>query len=278
MGFFFTRSTGIQRETTFVNPNISLGDTLLSANSKTRAYWNFTNLEGDDWDIMTSLPDSSLNGTYNLVNNSGAFQPTLGFFNAGESVVGTLRARTSSGINNGLMTSQVATALGNGEREFHFLFTLQDGVQTGGNKLAGMQANSLTSIITMIDAGKISFTFALNNINTCTYLSDSVVIANNVTDIHLLRIRMTTTSVTMMLDGVNVPCSLSAGVAISTITLGSFTTTLAYGVGGVIGNAIATPTFRPDVGIPYKYILKHAVTDLLTDTEYLQLSASFLNL
>lgn len=278
MGLLFTISAKPQSEIPFINPNIALGNTLLTTNSKVRAYWNFTGLQGDDWDILTALPDSSLNGTYNLVNNSGAFQPSLGFFNAGESVVGTLRARTSSGINNGLMTSQVATGLGNGEREYHFLFSLQDGVQTGSNKLAGMQANSLTSIITMIDGGKISFTFALNNINTCTYLSDSAVIANNITDIHLLRIRMTTTSVTMMLDGVLIPCSLSAGVAISTITLSSFTTTLSYGIGGVIGNAIATPTFRPDAGIPYKYILKHAVTDLLTDTEYLQLSSSFLNL
>jgi len=258
-----------------VNPNIALGNALLTTNAKTRAYWDFTQIVGDDWDILTSHPDISVNGTYNLINNSGAFSPSLGFFNVGEKVISTIRARTTSGVNNAFITSQVATALSNGAREFHYLFTLQDGRQPDGNRLAGILANNGVTLITRIDSsGKILFNFGYGG-NTCTYLSDNSVISDNVTDIHLLRIRMTTTSVTMMLDGVVIPCSLSAGVAISTITLSGFSTPLTYGVGGVIGNANNNTIFRTDGSIPYKYIIKHAVTDLLTDEEYLQLVASF---
>jgi len=261
-----------------VNPNIALGDTLLTANSKTRAYWDFTNIDGDDWDVLTSHPDISVNGTYNLINNSGAFSPSLGFFNIGENVVSALRARTTSGVNKAFITSQPATEFGNGEREFHFLFSLQDGQTTDGGRLAGILQNIGYNIITKVSpSGKIYFRYSQTPSNVFSeYLSDSAVISNNVTDIHILRIRMTATSVTMMLDGVNVPCSLSDGVAISTFTLSSYSTTIAYGVGGVIGNS---PTvFRIDDGIPWKYLLKHAITDLLTDEEYLQIVASFLNL
>jgi len=264
-----------------VNPNIALGDALLSSNSKTKAYWDFTALDGDDWDALTSLPDNSVNSTYDLVNFSSTtnFNPSLGFFNVGESVVGTLRSRTSSGIYNALITSQVATGLGNGEREFHFLFTLQDGIASSGNRLGGLEPNNnLGTMVTRIDSsGKIYFKYGYSNSFNCTYLSDSVVIANGTTDIHILRVRMTTSGVTFMLDGVNVPCSLSAGVDISTITLSSYTSALEYGVGGSLGNDNSIKRFVID-SIDYKYIIKHAVTDLLTDAEYLQIVASFLNL
>lgn len=273
---FFLKGKRRVRDNVTDNPNIALGNTFLTTNSKVRAYWNFTNIDGDDWDILTSHPDNSVNGTYNLINNSGAFTPSIGFFNIGETVVSALRSRTTSGVEKAFITSQVATALGNGEREFHFLFTLQDGIQTDGNRLAGILANNGAVITTRIEAGKIHFTYGYGG-NTCNYLSDNAVVSNNSTDIHLLRVRMTTTSVTMMVDGIVTPCSLSSGVAISTITLSGFSTPLAYGVGGVIGNANSLTTFRIDTPIPYKYILKHAITDLLTDIEYLYLSASFLN-
>jgi len=213
-----------------------------------------------------------------LINNSGSFTPSLGFFNIGENVISTLRARTTSGVAKAFITSQPATAFGNGEREFHFLFSLQDGQTTDGGRLAGLLQNTGNNIITKISpSGKIYFRYSQTPSNVFSeYLSDSAVISNNSTDIHLLRIRMTSTTVTMMLDGVNIPCSLSAGVGISTFTLSSYTTTEPYGVGGVIGNS---PTiFRSDDSIAWKYLLKHAITDLLTDTEYLYLVASFLNL
>lgn len=262
-----------------VNPNIALGDTLLTTDSKTKAYWDFTNIVGNDWDILTSHPDSSVNGTYGLVNFSSTtnFNPSLGFFNVGESVIGTLRAKTSSGIYNAFITSPVATGLGNGEREFHFLCSLQDGISGTGNRLAGLEPNNnLGTMVTRIDSsGKIYFSYGYSNSFYCTYLSDSVVIANDSTDMHLLRVRMTTSGVTFMLDGFNVPCSLSAGVAISTITLSNYTSAIEYGVGGSLGNDNNIKRFVPDLS--YKYIIKHAVTSLLTDTEYLQIAASFLN-
>jgi len=258
-----------------VNPNIALGKALLTKNAKTRAYWDFTQIVGDDWDTLTAHPDSSINGTYNLINNSGALLPSLGFFNVGEKVISTLRANTSSGTNNAFITSQVATALGNGEREYHTLFSLQDGQTSDGGRLAGVFPNTGNSIIIKVSpSGVIYFRWGLPPGTVyCEYRSDSAVIANGVTDIHLLRIRMSSTSVTMMLDGVNVPCSLYAGVAISTVNLSSYATTLPYGVGGVWGNFPSV--FRIDDGPSYKYIIKHAVTDLLTDEEYLQLVASF---
>ena len=274
MSYFFNLLSG----NSGINPNIALGDALLTENTITRAYWDFTSIDGDDWDVLTSHPDSSVNGTYNLINNSGAFTPSLGFFNIGENVVSTLRARTTSGTDKAFITSQPATAFGNGEREYHFLFSLQDGQTTNGGRLAGILQNTGYNIITKVSpSGKIYFKYSQTPSDVFSeYLSDSAVILNGSTDIHILRIRMSSTSVTMMLDGVNVPCSLSSGVAISTFTLSSYSTTVAYGVGGVIGNL---PTiFSYDDSISWKYLLKHAVTDLLTDEEYLQLTASFLNL
>ena len=261
-----------------VDPNIALGDELLTNNTTTVAYWDFTSIDGDDWDILTAHPDSSINGTYNLINTSGGltYEPSLGFFNVGEKVVSTLRARTSSGVNNAFVTSPVAANLANGEREFHFLFTLQDGQTTDGHRLAGSEPNGLHKVVTLIDAsGKIYFRIG-DGTNYSIYLSDSAVIANGVTDIHLLRVRMTTSSVTFMLDGVPVPCSLSAGVAITSVTIANFNSAIEYGVGGSIGNNNGQKNFV--IGqIPYKYILKHAITNLLTDSQYLQLVASFNN-
>lgn len=274
--FFFSSSS-----VDTVNPNIALGDALLTQNTITKAYWDFTDVSGDNWDILTVHPDSSINGTYNLVNFSSTtnFNPSLGFFNIGENVVSTLRARTSSGIYNAFVTSPVATGLGNGEREFHFLFSLQDGMSSSGNRLAGLEPNNnLGTMVTRIESnGKLYFKYGYSNSFNCTYLSDNVVIANGSTDIHILRVRMTTTGVSFMLDGVNVPCSLSAGVDISTLTLSSYTSAIQYAVGGSLGNDNNIKRFIADT-IDYKYVLKHAVTDLLTDAQYLQLVASFLNL
>ena len=274
--FLFSSSSG-----EIVNPNIALGDTLLTQNTITKAYWDFTNIDGDNWDVLTAHSDSSINGTYNLVNFSSTtnFLPSLGFFNIGENVVSTLRARTSSGIYNAFVTSPVATGLGNGEREFHFLFTLQDGMAGVGNRLGGLEPNNnLGTMVTRIESnGKLYFKYGYSNSFNCTYLSNSAVIANGSTDIHILRVRMTTTSVSFMLDGVNVPCSLSAGVDISTLTLSNYTSAIEYAVGGSLGNDNNIKRFVSDLG-DYKYILKHAITGLLTDAQYLQLVASFLNL
>jgi hypothetical protein len=271
--WLYSRGGGSQ-----INPNIALGDELLTNNSITRAYWDFTNIDGDDWDVLTAHPDSSVNGTYNLINTSGGltYEPTLGFFNIGDTVITTIRCRTSSGINDAFITSPAAVNLANGEREFHFLFTLQDGITGSGNRLAGSEPNGLHKVVTLIDAsGKIYFRIG-DGTNYSIYLSDSAIIANDVTDIHLLRVRMTTSSVTMMLDGVPVPCSLSAGVAISSVTLTNFNSAIEYGVGGSIGNNNGQKNFVLG-DVPWKYIIKHAITDLLTDSQYLQLVASFNN-
>jgi len=35
-----------------IDPNIALGNTLLTTNSKVRAYWDFTEVVGNDWDLL----------------------------------------------------------------------------------------------------------------------------------------------------------------------------------------------------------------------------------
>lgn len=261
-----------------LDPNISLGDTFLTTNAKTRAYWNFTTqLTGVDDAAIVSVADLRGNG-WTLGTQSGVNTPKEGVLQEGTNTIKALKAATASTLKQALVTNTAAQNLLIGSPEVHMLIDLTDGQQAGTMVLFG-SANGGTQFfrLRVNAAGNLQLEYAAQAAGLSTLTSSGYVIPNGFTGIHLIRLRcdFVTDVISGMINGVPITFSLTSGNAISTWNPAIWTSgARGCGVGGdwsgsfaADGSALATP----------KYILKTAVTDLLTDDEYLIVAASLLN-
>jgi len=258
-----------------IDPNIALGDTFLTTNAKVRAYWNFTGIAGNDGDVLTSYNDLSLSGTWDLTNSVGANNPKLGKIQDGTDVVSCLRAKTASTIREAFITTLPAVNLLKNSVECHFLMKFEDGQNASSNIFFG-SSNGGTQFfrLRVTSTGRLQLEYAAAAAGLSTILSDTVVIENGETGVYLIRLRLdfTTDVVSGMVNGIPITFSVSSGNAISAWNPANWTSnTRECGIGGEwSGSFVADTSTR-------KYILKSAVSDLLTSDEYLILAASFLN-
>lgn len=256
-----------------VDPNIALGDAFLTTSATTRAYWDFTELGTDDGTVLTSYNDLSLSGTWDLDNASGANNPKSDIIQRGTSSTTTLRAKTASTFKEAFKTTVAAENLLKNNVEVHMLLSLEDGRNASTNILFGSaNGGTLKFSIRVTALGEIQIQYAsYTAISTST--STIVCFPDGLTGVHLLRIRLDFTTDVFSGNFDGIPLSFSTtGTAIASLDP-SFWNSGANGcgIGGEWSGSFAVDTSN------LKYILKAAVTNLLTDAEYLNLAASFLN-
>lgn len=256
-----------------VDPNIALGDAFLTSNAKTRSYWDFTTLSGADGTVLSSHEDLSISGTWDLDDGSGVNNPKSGIIQRGTSSVTCLRAKTASTYKEAFKTTTAATNLLKNDVEVHLLINLEDG-QIGTNILFGSADGGTRYFrFRVTSTGLLQLEYAAGASGLSTIISTGTVLPDGLTGVYLIRLRcdFTTDVISGMINGIPITFSVSSGNAISTWNAANWVSTRSCGVGGSYDGA-----FTADATV-VKYILKGAVTDLLTDDEYLILAASFLN-
>jgi hypothetical protein len=157
----------------------------------------------------------------------------------------------------------------------HFLISFEDGRNASNNTFFG-SANGGTQFfrLRVNSAGNITLEYAASGAGLSTLTSSGATFPDGLTGVHLLRIRcdFTTDVISGMLDGIPLTFSLTSGNAVSTWDASTWTSSSrGCGIGGDWSGSFSADTSN------LKYILKCAVTDLLTDDQYLQLASSFLN-
>jgi hypothetical protein len=261
---------------TLPDPNIALGNTFLTTNAKSRAYWDFTTqLTGVEDAAITSVADLRGNG-WTLGNFSGAATPKEGKIQIGLTEVTTLNGYTASGYENGLVGTTAATNLLKNSVEVHLLIDLIDGnpssaiypfgCSNGGTQYFRLGINT---------SGNITLEYAAAGAGLSTLTSSGNALVNGMTGVTLIRLRCDfgTDVISGNVNGVPITFSLTAGNAVSSWNPANWVCSKGIGVGGHWDSA-----FTNEGGsIINKHILKVAVTDLITDEEYIQLAASFLN-
>ena len=257
------------------DPNIALGDAFLTISATTRAYWDFTTLSGADGTVLSSHEDLSISGTWDLDDGSGVNNPKSGIIQRGTSSVACLRAKTASTYKEAFKTTTAATNLLKNDVEVHFLISFEDGRNASNNTFFGSD-NGGTQLfrLRVNSAGNITLEYAASGAGLSTLTSSGATFPDGLTGVHLLRIRcdFTTDVISGMLDGIPLTFSLTSGNAVSTWNASTWTSgSRGCGIGGDWSGSFSADTSN------LKYILKCAVTDLLTDDQYLQLASSFLN-
>ena len=255
------------------DPNIALGDAFLTTSATTRAYWDFTTLSGADGTVLSSHEDLSISGTWDLDDGSGVNNPKSGIIQRGTSSVACLRAKTASTYKEAFKTTSAATNLLKNDVEVHLLINLEDG-QIGTNILFGSADGGTRCFrFRVTSTGLLQLEYAAGASGLSTIISTGTVLPDGLTGVYLIRLRcdFTTDVISGMINGIPITFSVSSGNAISTWNAANWVSTRSCGVGGSYDGA-----FTADATV-VKYILKGAVTDLLTDDEYLILAASFLN-
>lgn len=253
------------------DPNIALGNTFLTTNAKSRAYWDFTTqLTGVEDAAITSVSDLRGNG-WTLGNFSGAATPVEGKIQVGLTEVSTLLGYTPSTYEYGLVGTTAATNLLKNSVEIHLLVNLVDG-QLGTQYLFGASNGGTQRLrISINTSGNIVLEYAIGA-GGSTLTSSGNALINGLTGVYLIRVILDfgTDVISGYVNGVPISFSLTSGNAVSTWNPANWICTKGVGVGGDWDGA-----FTNDVGT--KHILKCAVTDLITSDEYIQLAASFLN-
>lgn len=258
-----------------VDANIALGDAFLTTSATTRAYWDFTTLSGHDGTVLASHEDLSISGTWDLDDASGVNNPKTGIVRTGSRSVRALRAKTASTFKEAFKTTTAATNLLKNDVEVHMLLSLEDGQNASKNYIFG-SANGGTQFfrVSINSSGNIVLEYAAAGAGLSTLTSSGATFPNGLTGVHLLRLRcdFTTDVISGMLNGIPITFSLTSGNAVSTWNASTWTSnTRGCGIGTCFDGSFPVDTLN------LKYILKCAVTDLLTDDQYLQLAASFLN-
>lgn len=258
-----------------VDANIALGDAFLTTSATTRAYWDFTTLSGSDGTVLASHEDLSTSGTWDLDDGSGVNNPKTGIVRTGSRSVRALRAKTASTFKEAFKTTTAAVNLLKNDVEVHFLISLEDGRNASNNTIFG-STNGGTQFfrLRVNSAGNITLEYAASGAGLSTLTSSGATFPDGLTGVHLLRVRcdFTTDVISGMLDGIPLTFSLTSGNAVSTWNASTWTSgSRGCGIGGDWSGSFSVDTSN------VKYILKCAVTNLLTDDEYLKLAASFLN-
>lgn len=256
-----------------VDPNIALGDAFLTSNAKTRSYWDFTALSGSEGDAITSVSDLRGNG-WTLGNFSGSATPLVGNIQSGTTLIKTLHSYTPSGTESGLVGTGAATNLLKNSVEVHLLVNLFDGRPSSSLYLFGC-ANGGTQYFRLgvNTSGNLTLEYAAAGAGLTTLSSSGYALPNGLTGVTLIRLvcNFTTDVISGMINGVPITFSVGSGNAISSWNPALWVCSQGIGIGGHWDSA-----FTNDAGVT-KHTLKCAVTDLITDDEYLQLAASFLN-
>lgn len=258
---------------TYVDPNIAVGDWFLTSNAKTRAYWDFTALTGAEDSSITSVSDLRGNG-WTLTNNSGGFTPTVGYLQSELNTIYALKALTQSGTKQALFTSTAATNLLKNSVEVHLYVCLVDGQNSATNILCGTGNGGTKQFrITVNSTGNIVVNYAAQGTQS-VLTSSGAVFKDGFTGFTLLRVIFDfgTDTISGMINGISITFSLTSGTAISAWDPSLFVSLSGFGIGGNVDSTAWTADTTN-----YKYILKAAVTDLLTDDQYLTVAASFLN-
>lgn len=257
-----------------VDPNIALGDTFLTSNAKTRAYWNFTTqLTGVEGAAITSVSDLRGNG-WTLSNFSGAATPVEGKIQVGLNEVTTLNAFTPPGTESALVGTTASTNLLKNSVEVHLLVNIFDGVPSGTLYLFGAGNGATQNFRVGVNtSGNLKLEYAASGAGVSTLTSSGNALINGLTGITLIRLicDFSTDVISGFVNGVPVTFSLTSGNAISTWNPANWVCSKGVGVGGHWDSVFS------DDGSVNKHILKCAVTDLITPDESIQVAASFLN-
>lgn len=255
------------------DPNIALGNTFLTTNAKSRAYWDFTTqLTGVEDAAITSISDLSPN-SWTLENFAGAATPVEGKLQVELQEIKTLAAYTSAGYEKGLVGNSASTNLLKNSLEVFLLINLIDG-QTGGTQwLFGVSNGGTQNFRIGINAtGNIEVQYAAAGATNSVLTSSGNALINGLTGMTLIRVIFDFTAdvISGYVNGVPVSFTLNSGNALSVWNPANWTCSKGIGIGGHWDGV-----FTNDTG--NKHILKIAVTDILTNDEYIQLAASFLN-
>lgn len=257
------------------DPNIALGDTFLTSNAKSRAYWNFTTqLTGVEDAAITSVTDLRGNG-WDLGDFSGAATPVEGKIQIGTIEITTLNAFTPSGYEKALVGTTASTNLLKNSVEVHLLVNIFDGQPSSAMYLFGV-ANGGTQFfrVGVNTSGNLTLEYAASAAGLSTLTSSGNALPNGLTGVTLIRVicDFGTDVISGYVNGVPVSFTLNSGNAISAWNPVNWACAKGVGVGGHWDSV-----FTNDSPGTNKHILKCAVTDLITNEEYIQLAASFLN-
>lgn len=256
------------------DPNIALGDTFLTSNAKTRAYWNFTTqLSGNEGDATGNVSDLRGNG-WTLSNFSGAAFPIIGKMQEGLREVNVLNAYTPSTYEYGLVGTGASTNLLKNSVEVHLLINIFDGRPSSTTYLFGVaNGGTQTFRIGLNTSGNLTLDYAAAGAGGSNLISSGNALPNGLTGVCLIRLicDFGTDVISGMVNGVPVSFTLNSGNAISTWNPANWVCSKGIGIGGHWDSAFTNDADN------VKHVLKTSVTDLLTDDEYLILAASFLN-
>jgi hypothetical protein len=184
------------------DPNIALGDTFLTSDAKTRAYWNFTTqLSGNESDAITSVSDLRGNG-WTLGNFSGGAFPIIGKMQEGLRQVNVLNAYTPSGFEHGLVGTTAATNLLKNSVEVHLLLNVFDGQPASTIYLFGCGSGTLNFRIGVNTSGNITVDYS--SFTTLSQLSSTGnSLINGLTGVRLIRVRLDfgTDTISGIVDG-----------------------------------------------------------------------------
>jgi hypothetical protein len=266
--FFF-----LLQNTNTVDPNIALGNTFLTTNAKSRAYWDFTTqLTGVEDAAITSVADLRGNG-WDLGNFSGAATPVEGKIQVGLTEITTLNAFTPSGTESALVGTSAATNLLKNSVEVHLLVNLFDGQPSSALYLFGCSNGGTQYFRLGVNtSGNLTLEYAAAGAGLSTLTSSGNALINGLTGVTLIRLicDFSTDVISGYVNGVPISFSLSSGNAVSSWNPANWVCSKGVGVGGHWDSV-----FTNDTGT--KHILKCAVTDLITNDESIQIAASFLN-
>lgn len=264
----------IMNDGTSNDPNIALGDELLTTDVDVRAYWDFTKLTGNEGEPTGNVSDLRGNN-WTLSNFSGATTSLVGEIQIGTRLIKCLHSYTASGYEYGLVGTTASTNLLKGSVEVHMLINLVDGRETTNQYVFGC-SNGGTQIfrVGITPAGKISLEYAASGAGLSTILSDQTPIPNGMTGIIMISLILdldTTDTLKGYVNGVPITFTVSSGNALSIWNPSNWVCTKGVGIAGHWDGV-----FTNDTGV--KYCLKAAVTNLLTQDKRLYLMASFLNI
>lgn len=251
------------------NPAVAEGLTYLQSNAK--AAWDFTSLGTQPYEnAPATVSDISGNG-FNLNTNSGAFTPKTGLILEGANTHTFASIYTPSGIKNAYRTDLGSANLYNSDFEVHLLFKTGDGRPSGDHWIYGLNGGAARRFyIQILTTGAIRVVYNLNGAVTSTVTTNSPVFLDGPTDLTYLRLvsDFTSDSVTIYIDGQEIAATVT-GSPISDINPAAFTAPDPNGIGTVMTGATTFAT-NP---IVYCGVVKNAITDLLTDTQALQVGA-----
>jgi len=256
------------------DPNIALGNTFLTTNAKSRAYWDFTTqLTGVEDAAITSVSDLRGN-SWTLGNFSGGATPVEGKIQIGLTEITTLNAYTPSGVESALVGTSAATNLLKNSVEVHLLVNLFDGQPSSALYLFGCSNGGTQYFRLGVNtSGNLTLEYAAAGAGLSTLTSSGNALINGLTGVTLIRLicDFGTDVISGYVNGVPISFSLSSGNAVSSWNPANWVCSKGVGVGGHWDSV-----FTNDDTIN-KHILKCAVTDLITNDESIQIAASFLN-